>query len=87
MVGGLAFNGSGSVNPNFGLSLDTDEFTLSQDLVIAAVPEPSALSLGALGLLVIGCLRAARRGGRMARGWQDGRTLPSRSALSRRGLS
>jgi hypothetical protein len=48
---------AGNVNPNFGLMLDTVEWTLTQDLLIPAVPEPASAALLAVG----NCLLLGRR--------------------------
>jgi len=48
-----SWQSSGFVNPNFGISLDVVEWRLTQDLLIAGIPEPSTLTLARIGALTL----------------------------------
>jgi hypothetical protein len=58
-------NGSGSVNPNFGLTLTINDWSLEMDRLIAPVPEPSSMALAAVGL--VACAAVGRRRARSRR--------------------
>jgi hypothetical protein len=55
------WNGSGSVNPNFGLTLDTVDWTMTQEIVIRAVQEPSGVALLSCLMVALTLSRGRRR--------------------------